>query len=118
MTVTDAEPDARTPTPLLHAPGVDPYDELEWGLRDAVITDHRTGEAAFEQRDVEFPLCWSQTASNIVAQKYFRGRLGTPEREHVAPPADRPRRRHDRRMGRARRLLRRSRPRPTRSAPS
>ncbi len=81
MTVTDAEPTLGLRR-RFSTPGVDPYDELEWGLRDAVITDHRTGEAAFEQRDVEFPLSWSQTASNIVAQKYFRGRLGTPDREH------------------------------------
>lgn len=81
MTVTDAEPTLGLRR-RFSTPGVDPYDRVEWGLRDAVITDHRTGEAAFEQRDVEFPIGWSQTASNIVAQKYFRGRLGTPDREH------------------------------------
>jgi ribonucleoside-diphosphate reductase alpha chain len=81
MTVTDAEPTLGLRR-RFSTQGVDPYDELEWGLRDAVIVDHRTGEPAFEQRDVEFPLGWSQTASNIVAQKYFRGRLGTSEREH------------------------------------
>ncbi len=59
-----------------------PYDELEWGRRDCVIMDHRSGEPAFEQRDVEFPLGWSVTAGNIVAQKYFRGTLGTPAREN------------------------------------
>ena len=62
-------------------PDVHPYDELEWELRDAVITDYKTGEAAFEQRDVEFPKSWSANATTIVAQKYFRGHLGTPERE-------------------------------------
>ena len=58
-----------------------PYDEIEWGLRDACITDYRDGSVAFEQTGVEFPLSWSVNASNIVAQKYFRGTLGTPERE-------------------------------------
>ncbi|HWH33356.1 MAG TPA: vitamin B12-dependent ribonucleotide reductase [Egibacteraceae bacterium] len=62
-------------------PGVHPYDELEWEVRDAVITDFKTGAAAFEQRDVEFPKSWSMNATTIVAQKYFRGQLGTPARE-------------------------------------
>jgi ribonucleoside-diphosphate reductase alpha chain len=61
--------------------GVHPYDEVEWGRRDARITNYRDGAVAFEQTDVEFPLSWSQNASNIVAQKYFRGTLGRPERE-------------------------------------
>ena len=61
--------------------GVHPYDEVEWGRRDARITNYRDGSVAFEQTDVEFPLSWSQNASNIVAQKYFRGTLGRPERE-------------------------------------
>jgi ribonucleoside-diphosphate reductase alpha chain len=59
--------------------GRDPYDEVEWETRDAHIPG-RNGPA-FEQRDVEFPKFWSQTATNIVAQKYFRGRLSSPERE-------------------------------------
>jgi ribonucleoside-diphosphate reductase alpha chain len=59
-----------------------PYDELTWERRDAVITNWRDGSIAFEQRDLEFPLNWSQNATNIVAQKYFRGPLGTPQREH------------------------------------
>jgi len=62
-------------------PGVHPYDELEWELRDAVINDYKSGTIAFEQRDVEFPKSWSMNATTIVAQKYFRGTLGTPERE-------------------------------------
>jgi ribonucleoside-diphosphate reductase alpha chain len=62
-------------------PEVHPYDELEWELRDAVITDWRSGEVSFEQRDVEFPRSWSLNATTIVAQKYFRGTMGTPERE-------------------------------------
>jgi len=61
--------------------GVDPYDEVEWERRDARITNFRDGSVAFEQTDVEFPASWSQNATNIVAQKYFRGTLGTPERE-------------------------------------
>ena len=60
-------------------PGVHPFDEVEWEVRDAVIGD--PDNPAFEQRNVEFPKSWSQNATNIVAQKYFRGRLGTPERE-------------------------------------
>src|SRR5512145_2463073 len=61
-------------------PGVHPFDELEWETRDAVIGD--PAKPAFEQRGVEFPKSWSQNATNIVAQKYFRGPLGSPEREH------------------------------------
>jgi ribonucleoside-diphosphate reductase alpha chain len=60
--------------------GAHPFDEVEWELRDAVIGDPEN--PVFEQRDVEFPKSWSQNATNIVAQKYFRGRVGTPEREH------------------------------------
>jgi ribonucleoside-diphosphate reductase alpha chain len=62
-------------------PGIHPYDEVEWELRDAVISSG-TGEVAFEQRNVEVPKFWSQLATNVVAQKYFRGPLGSPEREH------------------------------------
>src|SRR3954468_19403768 len=61
--------------------GIDPYDELVWERRDARITNFRDGSVAFEQRDVELPVSWSQNATNIVAQKYFRGSLGSPERE-------------------------------------
>ena len=60
-------------------PGVHPFDEVEWELRDAHIG--HGDSVAFEQRDVEFPRSWSQNATNIVAQKYFRGTLGTPQRE-------------------------------------
>src|SRR6186997_2789628 len=59
--------------------GVHPFDEIEWELRDAVIGNPES--PAFEQRGVEFPKSWSQNATNIVAQKYFRGKLGSPERE-------------------------------------
>jgi ribonucleoside-diphosphate reductase alpha chain len=58
-----------------------PYDQIEWELRDAVISNEK-GEVTFEQRNVEVPKGWSQLATNVVAQKYFRGQLGTPEREH------------------------------------
>ena len=61
--------------------GVHPYDEIEWELRDAIIQNYRTGEIAFEQKDVEAPRAWSQNATNIAAQKYFRGTQGTPDRE-------------------------------------
>jgi len=67
---------------LFTTEGVHPYDELTWERRDAVITNWRDGSTAFEQRDLEFPSNWSQNATNIVAQKYFRGPLGTPQREH------------------------------------
>ncbi|MGH2823743.1 MAG: LAGLIDADG family homing endonuclease [Thermoleophilaceae bacterium] len=56
-----------------------PFDCVEWEIRDAVIGDPEN--PAFEQRGVEFPVSWSQNSTNIVAQKYFRGRLDTPERE-------------------------------------
>ena len=59
--------------------GVHPFDQVEWEIRDAVIGDPES--PAFEQRGVEFPKSWSQNATNIVAQKYFRGQLGSPERE-------------------------------------
>jgi ribonucleoside-diphosphate reductase alpha chain len=62
-------------------PGVDPYDQVDWERRDARITDYRDGSVAFEQRSVEVPATWSVNATNILSQKYFRGTLGTPERE-------------------------------------
>jgi ribonucleoside-diphosphate reductase alpha chain len=61
--------------------GVHPYDELAWERRDARITNFKDGTVAFEQLDVEFPTSWSLNATNIVAQKYFRGTPGTAERE-------------------------------------
>ena len=79
-----------TPTPKKRAPGlgfkrfftkagVSPYDELEWELRLAQITDTQ-GSIIFEQKDVEVPKDWSMTATNIVASKYLHGPLDTPER--------------------------------------
>jgi ribonucleoside-diphosphate reductase alpha chain len=61
-------------------PGVDVYDTCEWEMRSALITNER-GEAVFEQKDVEMPKFWSQMATNVVVSKYFRGHLGTEERE-------------------------------------
>ncbi|MBW3642673.1 MAG: vitamin B12-dependent ribonucleotide reductase, partial [Actinobacteria bacterium] len=63
------------------APGVHPYDQVPWERRDSRITNYRDGTVAFEQRDVEVPVAWSLNATNILAQKYFRGIPGTPERE-------------------------------------
>src|SRR6476469_4329442 len=60
--------------------GTEPFDAVEWETRTALIPG-KDGPS-FEQRDVEFPKFWSQTATNIVAQKYFRGKLNSPEREH------------------------------------
>ena len=62
-------------------PGVHPYDQVAWERRDARISNWKDGTVAFEQLGVEFPVSWSVNATNIVAQKYFRGTLGTPERE-------------------------------------
>ena len=61
------------------SPGAHPFDEIEWETRDAVIGD--PAAPAFEQRGVEFPRSWSQNATNIVAQKYFRGQMGSEQRE-------------------------------------
>src|SRR5579864_4174355 len=61
--------------------GVHPYDEVVWERRDSRITDYRDGSVAFEQLRVEVPADWSMNATNILAQKYFRGTLDTPERE-------------------------------------
>jgi ribonucleoside-diphosphate reductase alpha chain len=68
-----------TPRRYFTIPGREPFDEIEWETRDALIPG-KSGPV-FEQRDVEFPKFWSQTATNIVAQKYFRGRMASPERE-------------------------------------
>jgi ribonucleoside-diphosphate reductase alpha chain len=82
--------EARVPAPEKRAglsfrrhftrPGRHPYDEVQWETRSAVINDER-GRPVFEQHGVEVPTTWSQTATNIVASKYFRGQLGAPERE-------------------------------------
>src|SRR6188472_3663611 len=77
-TVVDAETSV-APKRYFTVPGVAPFDAIEWELRHAFIPG-KDGPA-FEQNDVEFPKFWSQTATNIVAQKYFRGRMSSPERE-------------------------------------
>ncbi|GGL18783.1 vitamin B12-dependent ribonucleotide reductase [Mangrovihabitans endophyticus] len=61
--------------------GVHPYDEVDWERRDVVMTNWRDGSINFEQRDVEYPAFWSVNAANIVTTKYFRGAVGTPQRE-------------------------------------
>src|SRR5579862_1161669 len=60
--------------------GLSPYDEVQWEHRTASITD-AGGKSIFEQKDVEVPVDWSMTATNIVASKYLHGQMGTPERE-------------------------------------
>ena len=66
---------------IFTTPGVHPYDEVTWEKRDVVQQNWKTGETIFEQRGVEFPDFWSVNASTIVTTKYFRGAVGTPERE-------------------------------------
>jgi ribonucleotide reductase alpha subunit len=61
--------------------GVHPYDDVTWERRDVVMTNWRDGSVNFEQRGVEFPDFWSVNAANIVTTKYFRGAVGTPQRE-------------------------------------
>jgi ribonucleoside-diphosphate reductase alpha chain len=61
--------------------GVHPYDDVTWERRDVVMTNWRDGSVNFEQRGVEFPGFWSVNAANIVTTKYFRGAVGTPQRE-------------------------------------
>nr|MBA3280122.1 vitamin B12-dependent ribonucleotide reductase [Geodermatophilaceae bacterium] len=63
------------------AAGVHPYDEVNWERRDVVMTNWRDGSINFEQRGVEFPDFWSVNAANIVTTKYFRGAVGTAQRE-------------------------------------
>ncbi|MEX2183055.1 MAG: vitamin B12-dependent ribonucleotide reductase, partial [Chloroflexota bacterium] len=80
------EPDGRTKVKGLTferrwtTPGIHPYDEVTWEYRTAGISSE-TGKSVFEQKDVEVPDFWSQLATNVVVSKYFRGHLGTPERE-------------------------------------
>ena len=77
---TETQPRGLAYTRAFTQAGRDPFDEVEWDLRDAVIANER-GEAVFEQRGVEVPRFWSQQATNIVVSKYFRGTVGTPDRE-------------------------------------
>jgi len=66
---------------IFTTPGVHPYDEVTWERRDVVMTNWRDGSVIFDQRGVEFPDFWSVNAANIVTTKYFRGAVGTPQRE-------------------------------------
>jgi hypothetical protein len=78
--------DTKALSPGLESPryftlaGVDPFDEVEWEIRSAIIGNEK-GKVVFEQRDVEIPKTWSQQATNIVVSKYFRGQMGAPDRE-------------------------------------
>ena len=108
--------EALTVRRLFTTPGVHPFDTVEWELRDARIG--HGDKVSFEQRDVEFPTTWSQNATNIVAQKYFRGQLDSPDARALGQADDRPRRRHDRRLGPRARLLRHAPRTATRSRPS
>ena len=77
---------------LFTRPGVHPFEAVEWEMRTAAV-------GSFRQEDVEFPKTWSQNATNIVAQKYFRGQLTSPTRERSVKHDGRARRGHDRRLG-------------------
>ena len=89
--------------------GVHPYDEVVWERRDARITNYRDGSVAFEQLGVEVPESWSVNATNILAQKYFRGTLGHRRARVVAQAGGRPGGRHADAVGDQGRLLRRRR---------
>ncbi len=78
-TIASGEVDGLSIRRRFTTPGQHPFDAVEWELRDARIG--HGDKVSFEQRDVEFPKSWSQNATNIVAQKYFRGQFGAPERE-------------------------------------
>src|SRR4051795_11733347 len=73
-TIPDAPAEALRIRRLFTSPGAHPFDSVEWELRTAAV-------GSFRQDDVEFPTTWSQNATNIVAQKYFRGQLESPSRE-------------------------------------
>src|SRR4249920_1934688 len=66
---------------IFTTPGVHPYDAINWERRDVVQQNWKTGETVFEQRGVEFPDFWSVNASTIVTTKYFRGAVGSEQRE-------------------------------------
>src|SRR3954453_10112244 len=78
---TAADPRALTVERIHTTAGVHPYDEVAWERRDVVMTNWRDGTVNFEQRGVEFPTSWSVNATNIVTSKYFRGAVGSPQRE-------------------------------------
>ena len=76
-----AEPKRLTIGRIHTTPGVHPYDQVTWERRDVVMTNWRDGSVNFEQHGVEFPDFWSVNAANIVTTKYFRGAVGSPQRE-------------------------------------
>jgi ribonucleoside-diphosphate reductase alpha chain len=79
---TRGERKARLPIERVYTTeGVHPYDEVSWQRRDVIMTNWRDGTVNFDQRGVEFPDFWSVNAANIVTTKYFRGAVGTPQRE-------------------------------------
>ena len=82
-------------------PGKTPYDEVAWETRTASIGNDK-GAVIFEQRDVEVPVDWSQTATNIVASKYFHGKAGLARARNQRGPTGGARGRHHRRLGQAR----------------
>ena len=86
-TTTSAAPSTESPTKhgisvrrFFTKPGTHPFDDIEWEMRTASLQNEK-GQTIFEQRNIETPKDWSQTATNIVASKYFHGKLGSPERE-------------------------------------
>ena len=79
QTAPKAAPGLKFPRRFTKA-GVSPYDEIQWERRTAAIND-MSGKVIFEQKDVEVPVDWSMTATNIVASKYLHGQVGTPHRE-------------------------------------
>jgi ribonucleoside-diphosphate reductase alpha chain len=79
-TAPTTEPRRLTYERFFTKPGRNPYDDVTWELRSAVINDEK-GQPVFEQHGIEVPTTWSQTATNIVASKYFRGAVGSPQRE-------------------------------------
>jgi ribonucleoside-diphosphate reductase alpha chain len=81
MKMTSTTTAGFTLEPVFTSPGAHGFDGVEFTLRDALIQSG-SGKTVFEQKDCEVPTSWSQTATNIVASKYFHGALGTPEREH------------------------------------
>src|SRR6201994_3412756 len=86
---TAKRPDSGVQSPGLHferrssRAGVSPYDEVKWEYRSASIND-MSGKVIFEQKDVEVPVDWSMTATNIVASKYLHGHVGTAQGEFGA----------------------------------
>ena len=97
-------------------PGREPFEEVEWEVRDALIPGKE--KPVFDQKGVEFPKFWSQTATNIVAQKFFRGPHGLARPRVERPADDRPHRRDGRRTGAARAATSPTRTRPISSRPS